>query len=231
MTPPSPLIEPTVPPEPRWVWKRSTAQFLRAVRNVNKRRLVNAKHRVRFYRDDIVAARKSHVDVGVVIGRGTRMSEPSYLEPCTIGSYCAIGGRLIVRSGNHLMNYLNIEEDLQVRTIGAKSILGPREPVNIGNTVWIGDSVIILPGVQVGDGAIIGAGSVVTRDVPAYAFVAGAPARFIRWRYPEPVIEVITGFDWWNWDDDRLRRNRDLFEIDLDTVDPAELAERIRNAR
>ena len=96
--------------------------------------------------------------------------------------------------------------------------------------MWIGDSVIILPGVQVGDGAIIGAGSVVTRDVPAYSLVGGAPARFIRWRYPEPVIEVLAGFDWWNWDDARLRRNRALFEVDLTTVDPDELAAMLRNA-
>jgi virginiamycin A acetyltransferase len=177
-----------------------------------------------------VIAPGSHIAKGVVIGRGTRINEPSYLEPCTIGSYVAIGGRLTVRSANHLMQFLNIENDLQVRTIGAASVLGPREMVNIGNSVWIGDSVIILPGVQVGDGAVIGAGSVVTSDVPAYALVGGAPARFIRWRFPEPVIAVLAGFDWWNWDDARLQRNRALFEIDLTTVDPGHLEVLLREA-
>ena len=221
---------PTIPPRPRWVLRRTVAQFLRAVRYRNRRRIVNLRHRIRFYRDDIVVASGTHVAKGVVIGRGTRISEPSYLEPCTIGRYVAIGGRLTVRSADHLMQFLNIENDLQVRTIGAPSVLGPRQMVNIGNSVWIGDSVIILSGVQVGDGAVIGAGSVVTRDVPAYSLAAGAPARFIRWRFPEPVIAVLAGFDWWNWDDARLRRNRALFEIDLTTVDPDELAAMLRDA-
>ncbi len=220
----------TEPPPPRWVLRRTIAQFLRAVRYANRRRIVNLRHRIRFYRDDVVIARGSHVAKGVVIGRGTRISEPSYFEPCTIGRYVAIGGRLTVRSGNHLMQFLNIENDLQVRTTGAPSVLGPRQMVNIGNSVWIGDSVIILPGVQVGDGAVIGAGSVVTRDVPAYAISAGNPARFIRWRYPEPVIDLLKEFTWWEWDDERMRRNRDLFELDLSTVDPDHLARLLREA-
>lgn len=212
------------------VLKRSAAQLLRSLRNRGSRRLTNMRHRVRFYRDDVIVAPGSHIDPEVVIGRGTRINEPSYLEPCTIGCYCAIGGRLVVRSANHRMQFLNIEEDLQVRTLGASSVLGPREWVTIGNGVWIGDSVFVAPGVHIGDGAIIGGGSVVTRDVPAYAVAAGNPARFIRWRYPEPVIAELAGFEWWLWDEDRLRRNRDLFELDLTTVDPLDLAARLRKA-
>jgi virginiamycin A acetyltransferase len=220
----------TPAPAPRWVLKRSAAQLLRAIRERIKIRYTNFRHRIRFSRDDIIVAAGSYIAPGVVIGRGTRISRASYIEPCTIGSYAAIGGQLTVRSGNHLMQFLNIEEDMQRRTIGAPSVLGPREWVTIGNNVWIGDNVTVLPGVQIGDGAIVGAGSVVTKNVPAYAFMAGAPARFLRWRYPEPVIEVIKGFDWWNWDAERLRRNRALFEIDLTTVDPDELAARLREA-
>jgi len=188
------------------------------------------RHRVTFYRNDVLVAPKSYIARGVVIGRGTRINEPSYLEACTIGSYCAIGGRLVVRSGNHLMQFLNIEEDLQRRTLDATSVLGPHEPVTIGNGVWIGDSVVIGPGVQIGDGAVVGAGSVVTHDIPAYAIAAGDPARFIRWRYPEPVIAELAKFDWWLWDDERLRRNRDLFELDLTVVDPADLARLLRES-
>jgi len=215
----------------RSVLKRTVAQLLRSFRNrILWRRLANLRHRITFYRDDILVAPGTHIAPGVVVGRGTRINEPSYLEPCTIGSYCAIGGRLVVRSGNHLMQFLNIEEDLQRRTIGAASVLGPRELVTIGNGVWIGDSVVIGPGVQIGDGAVIGAGSVVTHDIPAYAVAAGNPAHFIRWRYPEPVIAELADFEWWLWDDERLRRNRDLFELDLTVVDPADLAVLLREA-
>ncbi len=215
------------PPSPL---PRIVARLLRSSRNRISRRLCNLRHRVRFYRDDVQVAPGSYLAVGLVIGRGTRINEPSYIERCTIGAYCAIGGRLVVRSGNHLMQFLNIEEDLQRRTIGARSVLGPYEPVTIGNGVWMGDSVVVGPGVEIGDGAIIGAGSVVTRDVPAYAVAAGAPARFIRWRYPEPVIAVLAGFEWWQWDDERLRRNRHLFELDLTTIDPVDLAAILRES-
>ncbi len=186
------------------------------------------RNRITFYRNDVLVAAGSHIDPLVVIGRGTRINEPSYLEPCTIGSYCAIAGRLVVRSGNHRMQFLNIEEDLQRRVIGAASVLGPREHVTIGHGVWIGDSVFVCPGVQIGNGAVIAGGSVVTKDVPAYALVGGNPAHFIRWRYPEPVIAQLANFEWWLWDDERLRRHRDLFEIDLVAVDPADLAARLR---
>ncbi len=210
--------------------ERTTQQLLRAVRRRALRRVDNMRHRVAFYRDDVLVAPGSYIAPGVVIGRGTRINESSYLEPCTIGCYCAIAGRLVVRSANHHMQFLNIEEDLQRRTLGAASVLGPREPVTIGNGVWLGDTVVITPGVTIGDGAVIGAGSVVTRDVAPYAIAAGNPARFIRWRYPEPVIEVLTDFEWWRWDDERLRRNRDLFEVDLTTVDPDVLAKRLDEA-
>lgn len=223
------MIEPR-PASPPSELQRAAAQLLRSFRNRILRRVGNMRHRVSFYRDDVLVAPGSYIADGVVIGRGTRINEPSYLERCTIGSYCAIGGRLVVRSGNHLTQFLNIEEDLQRRTIGAASVLGPYKPVIIGNGVWIGDSVVISPGAQIGDGAVIGAGSVVTRDIPPYAVAAGVPARFIRWRYPEPVIAVLAGFDWWLWDAERLRRNRHLFELDLTAVDPAELAALLRES-
>lgn len=214
----------------RAVQTRTAKQLLSRFRNRLWRRFINMRHRVTFYRDDVLVAPGSHIAPGVVVGRGTRINEPSYLEPCTIGAYCAIGGRLVVRSANHHMQFLNIEEDLQRRTIGAASVLGPRRPVTIGNGVWIGDSVFIAPGVQIGDGAVVGAGSVVTRDIPAYAIAAGNPARFIHWRYPEPVIAELAGFEWWLWDDERLRRNRELFELDLTVVDPAVLAKLLRES-
>jgi acetyltransferase-like isoleucine patch superfamily enzyme len=209
---------------------RIGSQLIRSLRNRVVRRLVHLRLRITFYRHDVLVAPGTYLGRGVEIGRGTRINTSSYLERCTIGCYCAIGGRLVVRSGNHRTEFLNIEEDLQVRTLGATSVLGPYEPVTIGHGVWIGDSVVVCPGVRIGNGAVIGAGSVVTKDVPAYAIAAGNPARFIRWRYPEPVISVLEDVQWWLWDDDRLRRNRDLFELDLTTVDPDELATRLRAA-
>jgi virginiamycin A acetyltransferase len=78
-------------------------------------------------------------------------------------------------------------------------------PVIIGNDVWIGNRVTILRGVHVGDGAVLAAGAVVTRDVPPYAIVGGVPARLIRWRFPEPVREALVRSQWWTWPDELIR--------------------------
>jgi acetyltransferase-like isoleucine patch superfamily enzyme len=198
-------------------------RLLRRWRNALRRRYVNARQRLRFMRDEIEIASGSVIDRNAVIGRRTLINGPAYLDPCEIGAYCAIGSRLIVRSANHLMQFLALENDTQQRLLGARSLLGPREPVRIGHAVWIGDGVVICPGVTIGNGAVVGAGSVVTRDVPAYAIAVGNPARVIRYRYPEAVIERIKDLEWWRWDDATLRRNRHLFEVDLATVELDEL--------
>lgn len=198
-------------------------RLLRTLRNALRRRYVLVRHRVTYLRDDVQVAPGSSIDRNVVIGRGTRINGPSFLDPCEIGAYCAIGGRLVVRSGNHLMQYLNIENDAQQRLIGAPTVLGPREHVRIGHGVWIGDSVVVCPGVRIGNGAVVGAGAVVTRDVPDFAVVVGNPARFVRWRYPEHVIDRIRDLQWWLWDAAKLRRNRELFELDLSDIEPADL--------
>ena len=69
----------------------------------------------------------------------------------------------------------------------------------IGPDVWIGHAAIVMPGVSVGAGAIIGSGSIVTKDVPDYTIVAGNPARFIRRRVPENVAEKLIQIAWWDW--------------------------------
>jgi carbonic anhydrase/acetyltransferase-like protein (isoleucine patch superfamily) len=97
--------------------------------------------------------------------------------------------------------------------------------VEIGNAVWIGDSVIILPGVKVGDGAIIGAGSVVTKSVPAFSVAVGNPARVVKTRFPQEIVDVLSGVKWWHWDERLLRARRKLFEIDLSAVSAAELTD------
>lgn len=198
-------------------------RLLRTLRNALRRRYILARHRITFLRNDVQVAAGSSIDRNVVIGRRTRINGPSFLDPCEIGSYCAIGGRLVVRSGNHLTGYLCIENDAQQRVLGARTVLGPREQVRIGHGVWIGDSVVVCPGVTIGNGAVVGAGSVVTRDVPEYAVVVGNPAKVLRWRYPDAVIARIKNLEWWLWDDAKLRRNRHLFEVDLTNITPDDL--------
>lgn len=78
--------------------------------------------------------------------------------------------------------------------------------VTIGHDVWIGRAAIVLPGRAIGNGAIVGAGAVVTKDVAPYTIVAGNPARVIRRRFPEPVAERLDALAWWNWSHAQLRK-------------------------
>lgn len=85
------------------------------------------------------------------------------------------------------------------------------ELVTIGNDVWIGANVVILQGVHIGDGAVIAAGAVVTKDVDDYAIVGGVPANLIRYRFSESQIKAFKDIRWWDWDDNKIRDNMELF--------------------
>ena len=80
----------------------------------------------------------------------------------------------------------------------------------IGNDVWIGYDALIMPGVNVGNGAIIAARSVVTGDVPAYAIVGGNPAKVIRYRFDDDTITRLNNLAWWNWPTEQISRNLKL---------------------
>ena len=77
----------------------------------------------------------------------------------------------------------------------------------IGNDVWIGYEAVILAGVMIGDGAVIGARAVVTKDVPPYTVVGGVPAKEIKKRFSQQTIEELLRLKWWDWDEDRIARN------------------------
>ena len=77
----------------------------------------------------------------------------------------------------------------------------------IGNDVWIGANVVIMNEISVGDGAVIGAGSIVTKDVPPYAIVVGSPARIIRYRFEKEEIEFLLNFRWWDKDSNWIKDN------------------------
>ena len=84
--------------------------------------------------------------------------------------------------------------------------------MEVGNDVWIGMNVMIKGGVKISDGAIIGAGSIVTKDVPPFAIVVGSPAKILKYRFEADVIDKILSSKWWNLEDDVLQDKIDLFK-------------------
>lgn len=136
----------------------------------------------------------------------------SVLPPNTkVGRYCSISWRVGVLGTAHPLHHISTHiftfREHYARGIAAREGRAPRPaafvpergPVVIGNDVWIGQDVLIQQGVRIGDGAVVAAGAVVTRDVPPFAIVGGNPARIIRYRFPEPLIERIRRVAWWRY--------------------------------
>ena len=131
-----------------------------------------------------------------------------------IGKFCSIacGAKFLFTSANHALGSLSTypfpiffeEWDLDAKDI--RQAWDKRGDIVIGNDVWIGFEAVILSGVTVGDGAIIGSRAVVTKDVPPYTIVGGAPARPIRRRFEDAVIEKLEALRWWDWDEEAIRR-------------------------
>ena len=101
-----------------------------------------------------------------------------------------------------------------------------RELCKIGNDVWIASGTQILHKVSIGDGAVIGGGAVVTRDVPPYAIVAGVPAKIIKFRFDEKTIEELLNIKWWDWPEDIILKNiKWMIRSDLNSYTLAKMKE------
>lgn len=127
-----------------------------------------------------------------------------------IGSFTSIANGVVLGGARHPMEWVSTSPVFyagrdSVKAKFAEHKLMPPAEVTIGHDVWIGRSAIVLAGVTVGDGSVIGAGSVVTKDVPPYAIVAGNPARLIRYRFDENVIRKLEEINWWNFSEARLK--------------------------
>jgi maltose O-acetyltransferase len=121
--------------------------------------------------------------IGRHLGRGSGYGVRAKIYPCRIGEHVMMAPEVIILDRNHVF------EDPS-RPIGLQGETESRPPV-LGNNIWIGTRVIILPGIRVGDGAIIGAGAVVTKDVAPYAIVAGNPARVVGFRGVAPDTRTV----------------------------------------
>ena len=145
----------------------------------------------------------------------------AHTDRVIIGKFCAIShGVILIPNNGHIPPLEYREYRVSNYPVASLSRHGwlqkyalteKRNFIIIGNDVWIGANAIILPGVTVGDGAIIGAGAVVTRDVPPYAIMVGVPAKILKYRYTKDDIKKLLKIAWWNWSSEKIARNVDYF--------------------
>ena len=148
-------------------------------------------------------------------GKNCSMLDTKIGSFCSIASYCAIGGVAHPMTNVSTSPVFSKGRNVFRENLGELDI--PRaKPVVIGSDVWIGEKVFIKDGIQVGHGAVIGAHSVITGDVPPYAIVAGAPARIIRYRFKEEQIVRLLESKWWDLPISELKNNaRYMNDVDL----------------
>lgn len=131
-----------------------------------------------------------------------------------IGKFCAIarGVKFIMNGANHKLDGISTYP-FQIFGHGWETVMPQMNELPykgdtmIGNDVWIGREAVIMPGVEIGDGAIVAAQSVVVKNVEPYTVVGGNPAQVIRPRFEPQVVEILLDIAWWNWDIEKITRN------------------------
>jgi virginiamycin A acetyltransferase len=191
-------------------------------------KLVDAKSRVQFseLRGEVKVGpfsviHKSLLEGNITIGRNSTVNGPgtefyALSNPITIGNFCSIARGTSVQEYNHNWK-TTTTYFIRCRVFGEPYGVDTvsKGAISIGNDVWIGTECVILTGVTIGDGAVVAANSVVSDDVPPYAIVAGSPAKIIRYRFTDDIIQRLLAIKWWLWDHDRIKANPDLFNGEL----------------
>jgi phosphonate metabolism protein (transferase hexapeptide repeat family) len=175
------------------------------------------------YIDSTATVRKSTLGIYTSVGPRTSMGETTFgdysyvvndssIMYADIGKFCSIASQTRINPGNHPMwraalhhfTYRSESYGFAVQDDHEFFDWRREHQVVLGDDVWIGHGAIILPGVKIGTGAGIGAGAVVSKDVPPFAIVAGVPAKLIRYRFEERVQQQLLELAWWDWQREQL---------------------------
>ena len=155
---------------------------------------------------------------------------PIHREKLIIGKFCSIacGTKFLFNCANHTLKSLStytfplFYEEWELEKSNITTAWDNKGNIVIGNDVWIGYEAVIMAGVHIGDGAIIAARAVVTKDVPPYTIVGGTPAKEIRKRFDAEVIEQLLIQKWWDWSTDKIHQCLPYIACLLYTSDAAD---------
>lgn len=156
---------------------------------------------------------------GSKVGAYTYISANTDVENADIGKFCSISDHCRIGMGGHNTNQISTSPIFTEVHNGTKfqwtkkdTNAAPMKKAIVGNDVLIGSHSLVLGGVTIGNGAVVAAGAVVTKDVPSYAVVGGVPAKVIKYRFSQDIIEKLQEMQWWDWTGEKLRENMELFQ-------------------
>ena len=206
--------------------------LLKHLRSSYDRRTTQWKKHSTVIEEDVTLHPDSEIYGDVLIKAHTYANGPMFLSAeaefgtrIVIGRWCAIAYNLRIRTANHATCYPSMQEKLQ-QSFSSYRVphYRTRGDVIIGDGCWVCDNVTVLAGASIGAGAVIGACAVVTRAIPPFAVAVGNPARVVKYRFSQDMIAYLLDLDWWNWSDDRIARNGEFFNTDLNTVTVEQLS-------
>ncbi len=151
----------------------------------------------------------------VSIGDYSYINSSSKIQRADIGKFTCIGTNVTIGLGIHPTNLVSTHPTFYTNKkpyyFSDDHLVEEYKPVVIGNDVWIGNNCLILDGVELGDGAVIASGCVVTKDVMPYTIVGGVPAKLIKNRFTEEQKDRLQQIKWWDWSIHRIKENKLLF--------------------
>lgn len=135
----------------------------------------------------------------------------------SIGAFCSLASNVSIGGASHPVHFVStspvfLSHKDSVKAKFSKHDYNPQIQTIIGHDVWVGEGAFIKAGVNIGHGAVIGMGSIVTKDVPPYSIVGGNPARLIRYRFEKELIDALLELKWWNWSDEMLSEYAQYFD-------------------
>jgi virginiamycin A acetyltransferase len=162
------------------------------------------------------------------IGRYTYTGIGSSIRSAEVGNFCSLGWNVSIGGGNHDYSHVTSSPLWRFNMLDGGNIKHSTNHelqnryenfgyCSIGNDVWFASNVIVLRDVKIGNGAVIGAGAIVTKNVEPYSIVVGVPAKVVKKRFDDKTIAALQEIQWWNWSIETIRNNVDL--IFLSTVD------------
>jgi phosphonate metabolism protein (transferase hexapeptide repeat family) len=173
--------------------------------------------------DPTAKVRDSSFGAYCEVGARTKIAESSFgdysyvvndsdIIYTTVGKFCSIAAHTRINPGNHPLHRVALSHfTYRSSAYGLgdddAAFFDWRRSYRavLGNDVWIGHGAIVLPGIKIGNGAAIGAGTVVSKDVPPFAVVVGVPGRVVRHRFPPDIVAALERIGWWDWSHDQLR--------------------------